>query len=137
MCARRWLGHTLHQHTHRSFPFPCRCCCKPAAVKPWVSAPSSFLWSGLADRFSIHKGILLSTFIVSTLTRTSTVAAHSFTAFMLLAAAGEFTAAPVGVMADAAVVAACKQDTDYGKSRLWCATAVGEGGTGCNGCVGV
>jgi hypothetical protein len=38
---------------------------------------------------------------------------------MVLAAAGELLAAPVGVMADAAVVAACKQDTDYGKSRLW------------------
>jgi hypothetical protein len=38
---------------------------------------------------------------------------------MMLAAAGEFVAAPVGVMADAAVVAGCKLDTDYGKSRLW------------------
>lgn len=77
----------------------------PAAIKPWVSAPSSFLWSGLADRYSMHKTVLLATFVVSTITRTSTVAAHSFSAFTLLAAAGEFVAAPVGVMADAAVVA--------------------------------
>lgn len=63
--------------------------------------------------------MLLSTFVISTVTRTSTVMAHSFAAFMLLAAAGEFMAAPVGVMADAAVVASCKQDGDYGKQRLW------------------
>lgn len=46
------------------------------AIKPWVSAPASFLWSGLADRFNIHKPVLLATFVVSTLTRTSTAAAH-------------------------------------------------------------
>jgi hypothetical protein len=38
--------------------------------------------------------------------------AHSFWAFLVLAVVGEFLAAPVGVMADAAVVAACKRVSD-------------------------
>jgi sugar phosphate permease len=80
-----------------------------AALKPWTSAPSSFLWSGLADRLSAHKAIMLATFVTSTLTRVGVSLAHSFWAFLVLAAAGEFLAAPVGVMADAAVVAACKR----------------------------
>lgn len=90
-----------------------------AAIKPWVSAPASFIWSGVADRYSAHRIIMLTTFVISTLTRTSVALCSTFAAFMVLAVAGEFIAAPVGVMADAAVVAACKNDADYGKSRLW------------------
>lgn len=90
-----------------------------AAIKPWVSAPASFLWSGLADRYAAHKTIMLATFVTSTLTRTSVAVFSTFAAFIVLAAVGEFLAAPVGVMADAAVVAACHNDADYGKSRLW------------------
>lgn len=62
---------------------------------------------------------MLITFVISTLTRTSVALYATFAAFMVLAVVGEFVAAPVGVMADAAVVAACKSDADYGKSRLW------------------
>lgn len=80
-----------------------------AALKPWTSAPASFLWSGLADRMSAHKAIMIVTFVTSTLTRVGVSLAHSFWAFVVLAVAGEFLAAPVGVMADAAVVAACKR----------------------------
>jgi hypothetical protein len=84
-----------------------------AALKPWTSAPSSFLWSGLADRLSAHKAIMLATFVTSTLTRVGVSLAHSFWAFLVLAVAGEFLAAPVGVMADAAVVAACKRVSSH------------------------
>jgi hypothetical protein len=58
---------------------------------------------------SAHKAIMLATFVTSTLTRVGVSLVHSFWAFLVLAAAGEFLAAPVGVMADAAVVAACKR----------------------------
>jgi hypothetical protein len=97
-----------------------------AAVKPWVSASASFVWSGIADRYNIHKTILIATFVVSTLVRSSVSVLHSFAAFLVIAVLGEAIAAPCGVMADASVVASCKKDTDYGKARLW--GAVGWGG---------
>jgi hypothetical protein len=61
----------------------------------------------VADRLAIHQQLLLATFVTSTLARVSTAAAHSFAVFGALAVAAELLAAPVGVMADAAVVAAC------------------------------
>ncbi|KAF8067258.1 acyl-protein thioesterase 1 [Scenedesmus sp. PABB004] len=100
-----------------------------AAIKPWCSAPASFIWSALADRTGRHRSILLATFVASTLVRVAVVAVRgggsAFAAFLALAVVGEVLAAPVGVIADAAVVSACAKDTDYGKQRLW--GAVGWG----------
>jgi sugar phosphate permease len=78
-----------------------------AALRPWVSAPASFLWSSAADRFQAHQSILLVTIILSTLLRTCMAAARTFPAFLFLAAVSEFVGAPTGVIADAAVVASC------------------------------
>jgi sugar phosphate permease len=80
-----------------------------AALRPWVSASASFVWSGIADRYSAHKIILISTLVASTIIRTSMAACATFAAFFVIAALGEFIAAPVGVIADATVVASCKR----------------------------
>lgn len=102
-----------------------------AALKPWVSAPAAFVWAAAADRFSAHRAILLATFITSTIVRTCTAFGFRFWQFLVLAAVGEALASPVGVMADAAVVAASKRDTDYGRSRLWCGVSLLDSAAHC------
>lgn len=40
-----------------------------AALRPWLSAPATSLWGWLADRYAIHRPLLLVTFVASTITR--------------------------------------------------------------------
>lgn len=96
-----------------------------AALRPWVGLPCGAVFSGIADKWKIHRSILLATFVLSTIVRVQVAAVSSFAAtltIMLLAAAVN---APVTIIADAAAIAACPKEGEYGRQRLW--GAVGWG----------
>lgn len=80
-----------------------------SCVRPWVSSISGVLLPGLADRHRRHRGLFLMCFLASTLLRGGLFLVHApgplLVAALLLA---EALAAPVGVLADAMVLAAAK-----------------------------
>ncbi|KAG2442634.1 hypothetical protein HXX76_002718 [Chlamydomonas incerta] len=95
------------------------------ALRPWVSAPAAFAWAALADRLHAHHWVLLGTFVGSTAVRLLLLLPRSFGGLLAVTLLAEVLAAPVGVMADAAVMNVCDKESDYGKFRLW--GAVGWG----------
>ena len=80
-----------------------------AAARPWISAPSAFVWSAIADHHSVHKLVLLLTFISATLLTSALYFASSYSILLLLVVSGQLLAAPTTVIADAATVAKCGQ----------------------------
>ncbi|MEW5303289.1 MAG: hypothetical protein WDW36_005995 [Sanguina aurantia] len=96
------------------------------SLRPWLSAVSSLGWSALADRYNIHRWVLVMNLSISTVTRLFLAFESSFGALLTTVLVSEFFGASVCVMVDAAVISACPQTSDYGKVRLW--GAVGWGG---------
>lgn len=96
-----------------------------AASRPWISAPASFIWSGLADAFKLHRIIFTMAIILSTVATVGLATASTFSSLLAITTFAQLLAAPVVVLADAAAVACCKKDTDYGKCRLWGAVSWG------------
>ncbi|PRW44509.1 major facilitator superfamily [Chlorella sorokiniana] len=90
-------------------------------LRPLVSFPAGSLWSGAADKSRRHRAVLLLTFATSLLLRLSIsgVAHRGFGPLLALVVAMEAFAAPVTIIVDAVVMAACTQQADYGKQRLW------------------
>lgn len=86
-------------------------------LRPWVAAPCSLLLCALADRFGLHRPLLVACFGGATLLRAllGVVPAASVAGVAALLLVAEGVGSPVGVIADAAVVARCKDD--YGKQR--------------------
>ena len=84
-----------------------------SALRPWLSAPAGFAWSALADRLHSHRAVLVLALAASTALRSTLVLPRSFWGILALALASEAVTAPVSIMADAAVVAACKKVTGY------------------------
>ena len=78
-----------------------------AALRPWLSTPATFAFSALADRTRWHRGLIVACFVASTLLRQALALPSGFAGLAALALAGEVFIAPVCVLADAAVVAAC------------------------------
>ncbi|GMH42383.1 hypothetical protein BSKO_10302 [Bryopsis sp. KO-2023] len=97
-----------------------------AGVKPWVSGPSRYLWATFADKHRKHKLVLIGTLVVSVVCKTLIGASHAYWLLMVLVFIGEFFGAPNGTIADAAVLASCKQ------WLVWKATSVGCGRLGIN-----
>ncbi|GBF88640.1 hypothetical protein Rsub_01539 [Raphidocelis subcapitata] len=100
-------------------------------LRPWVSAPCSLLLCSLADRFRIHRAVLLSCFLLSVALRGSLSLLSGGGGGGVAAVAGllllaEAVGSPVGVIADATVVAQCTDPSDYGKQRVW--ASIGWGG---------
>ncbi|PNW85282.1 hypothetical protein CHLRE_03g179350v5 [Chlamydomonas reinhardtii] len=95
------------------------------ALRPWVSAPAAFAWAALADRLHAHQAVLLVTFVGSTAVRLLLLLPRDFGGLLAVTLLAEVLSAPVGVMADAAVMNVCDKESDYGKFRLW--GAVGWG----------
>jgi Na+/melibiose symporter-like transporter len=80
-----------------------------SALRTWLPAIAAFMWSGVADKYQIHKILVLVGFIASTFLRTSLAFASSTLAFFVLVAASELSGAGVGPIIDASVVAACTE----------------------------
>ena len=96
-----------------------------AALRPWVGLFCGAAFAGIADKWRIHRFILLATYVLSSIIRLSVASVTSFAAIltiMLLAAAIN---SPVTIIADAAAIAACPKEGEYGRQRLW--GAVGWG----------
>lgn len=90
-----------------------------AALRPWLSLPAGALWSGVADKSRRHRAVLLLTFACSVAVRLALSAGRSFAALTILSLVTEFFAAPVTIIADSAVLAACSHEGEYGRQRLW------------------
>lgn len=87
-------------------------------LRPWIAAPCSLLLCTATDRLGIHRAMLITCFVLSTLFRsTLAIVPESISLVAAVILAAEAIGAPVGVIADASVVAKCKQDGDYGKQR--------------------
>lgn len=101
-----------------------------AAVRPFVGAPAAAAVAAVADASGRHRALLGGCFIAAALGRLAIpLAPGDFGAQIGLAIATEAVAAPVQVIADAAVVAAAAAaptGDGYGRARLW--GAVGWGG---------
>eukprot|EP00884_Botryococcus_braunii_P022281 jgi/Botrbrau1/8737/Bobra.0090s0012.1 len=97
-----------------------------AAVRPWISAASGNIWAAAADHLQAHFIILMVMYVLGVLLRTSMMFAPDFATMLAVVIAKEFFGSPVGIIVDATVLAASKQDSDYGKTRMW--GAVGWGG---------
>ncbi|GLC41851.1 hypothetical protein PLESTM_001258000 [Pleodorina starrii] len=98
-----------------------------AVLRPWLSAVAGLLLPLLADRLQCHRVLMLSTFGASIVLRLGMFyAASNFLALISVLLVCEFLAAPVGVLADAIVVAASEKAGGYGRQRLW--ASVGWGG---------
>lgn len=82
-----------------------------AALRPWLAAPAAMAWSALADRMHWHRQLMVAAFIMSTLLREALLGCTAFSTLLAFALASEFMAAPVCVLADAAVIAACTKVT--------------------------
>jgi hypothetical protein len=71
-----------------------------------------------ADRFGIHKPMLVTGFVLSSAFRLSLgVVPRTFAVVAVMILLGEAAASPLAVIADSSVVAKCKRDGDYGKQR--------------------
>ena len=90
-----------------------------AALRPWLSLPAGAAWSAAADKTRHHRVVLLITFSCSALARLGLWAGRSFPALLAISLATELFAAPVTILADSAVLAACSEEGDYGRQRLW------------------
>lgn len=77
------------------------------ALRPWVSAPAAFAWAALADRLHAHQAVLLVTFVGSTAVRLLLLLPRDFGGLLAVTLLAEVLSAPVGVMADAAVMNVC------------------------------
>ena len=90
-------------------------------ARPLASFPAGALWSGAADASRRHRAVLLLTLAASVLLRLAAFAASGagFAALLALIVAAEACAAPVTIIVDALVMAACAQQADYGKQRLF------------------
>ena len=98
-----------------------------AALRPVIGTPAAAGWAAAADSSSGHRAILGFCFLASTAGRLAIpLAPGSFPFQLALALATEAVAAPIPVIADAAVVAAAPDADGYGRARLW--GAVGWGG---------
>ena len=88
-------------------------------LRPWVSAPCGLLLCALADRFGLHRALLVACYAGVTLLRGALglVPATCVGGVAALLLVAEAVGAPVGTIADASVVARCRSDGDYGKQR--------------------
>ena len=94
-------------------------------LRPWISAPCSLLLCAAADRFGIHRPLLIACFTLSAALRGSlALVPPSFAAVAGVILLADAVASPVAVIADSSVVAKCKQDGDYGKQRCVCGVLV-------------
>lgn len=79
------------------------------AIRPWCSAPASFALAALADRLHAHRVILLLAFAGSSALRMLLLLPRGFGGLLAVVLAAEVLAAPVGVLADAAVMRMCEK----------------------------
>jgi hypothetical protein len=96
-----------------------------SCLRPWVGVASGGLWAGLADKARAHRAVLLFTFVGSTAARLGVGASHSFSGVLVPVLLCESLAAPVTIISDAAVTAACDEG-EYGRQRLWGAVGWGS-----------
>ena len=97
-----------------------------AALRPAVGAPAAAGISALADRTGRHRAVLATCFTLAALGRLAVpLEPGNFPWQLALALATEGVAAPVSVIADAAVVAAAPTEDGYGRARMF--GAVGWG----------
>ncbi|KAK9815868.1 hypothetical protein WJX72_010994 [[Myrmecia] bisecta] len=96
------------------------------ALRPWVSAIAGNLFTLIADHVRAHRAILLIAFVLAAVVRFSIALVHNLTYLILLVVATEAINSPVGILVDASVMAACEQEGDYGKSRVWGAIGWGS-----------
>lgn len=97
-----------------------------AALRPWVGLPSGAAFSGVADKWRLHRPVLLATLAAAAVARCALAAARSFPAILGVMLFAEALAAPVTIIVDAAAMAACTAvQQDYSRQRLF--GAVGWG----------
>ena len=90
-----------------------------AALRPWLSLPAGAIWSGAADTSRRHQALLLAAFCGALVCRLALAGAHSYATLAALTLATEVFAAPITIIADASVLAACAAEGEYGRQRLW------------------
>ena len=79
-----------------------------SALRPWLSAPSAVLLTGLADKLDAQRAVLVVAFAASATLRTLLlVAPSSIFATGALVLLADCVASPVGVIIDSIVVASC------------------------------
>ena len=98
-------------------------------LKPAAQLPAGSIWSGIADKYRIHRSILITTFIISSISRsaigflastnndddgkhttTSNNNAHLFLAALSLVLLTEGFGAPVTIITDSVISAACNNN---------------------------
>ncbi|KAL6758884.1 major facilitator superfamily domain-containing protein [Haematococcus lacustris] len=95
------------------------------ALRPWMSMVSSMAGPALADRCGCHRAMLLVCFGLSCLMRLMMGLPGGFVQVAVLLLAADLLLAPVGPMADAMIMQRCKQESDWGRQRVWGSIAWG------------
>jgi MFS family permease len=95
------------------------------ALRPWLGLPAGAILSGVADKWRLHRAVLLVAFVLFSGGRLAVAAARSFPAVLALMLFSDACGAPVTIIADAAAMAACPGEGEYARQRLF--GAVGWG----------
>ncbi|KAK9817419.1 hypothetical protein WJX74_008676 [Apatococcus lobatus] len=96
-----------------------------SALRPWVSAIVGGGCTAFADRIRAHRPIMFIAYALSTAAKFSISQAKTYPQMLLLIVTAEGLTAPVMILADSSVMAACPEEGDYGRQRVW--GAVGWG----------
>ncbi|KAL6754318.1 major facilitator superfamily domain-containing protein [Haematococcus lacustris] len=95
------------------------------ALRPWLGMISSMVGPALADRLGCHRAMLLVCFGVSSLLRLAMCLPGGIAQVAALLLAADLLLAPVGPMADSIIMQQCKQESDWGRQRVWGSIAWG------------
>lgn len=90
-----------------------------AALRPWIGLPSGATLSGVADKWRVHRLVLIVTLIISTMARLSVAAVATFPAILCIMLTADAFNACVTVIVDAAAMAACSKEGEYARQRLY------------------
>jgi len=105
-----------------------------AGLRPWIGLPCGAVLSGIADKYRIHRIIVIACFSVSVCIRLSVSLASTFPAILTIILLADAVSSPTNIIVDAAVIAACSASSTtnsngegeaYGRQRLF--GAVGWG----------
>ena len=95
-------------------------------IRPWAGMVSAPILSALADRYKIHRNLMIGLLISFNLIRVLLLRFNSFLEALVIIVLVEILGGPVNIFVDAKVTQQCLEEGEYGRYRLW--GAVGWGG---------
>lgn len=90
-----------------------------ALLRPFVGLPAGSVVSGIADKYRIHRIVLLIALLVATLTRCALYIAWDFYQIVIIVVVAGACSAPVTVLIDSCCTAACHGKEGYARQRMY------------------